>query len=142
MIGRTLSHYRITDRLGAGGMGEVYLAEDAKLKRKVALKVLPPDLASDPVRLARFQREAEALAALSHPNIVTIYSVEDADGVHFITMERVEGEPLDRLIPTEGFDVGRFFDLAMPLVDAVSAAHEHGITHRDLKPANVMVGAD
>ena len=85
----TLSHYRITGRLGAGGMGEVYLAEDGKLKRKVALKVLPPDLASDPVRLARFQREAEALAALSHPNIVTIYSVEDADGVHFITMERV-----------------------------------------------------
>ena len=87
MIGRTLSHYRITDRLGAGGMGEVYLAEDTKLKRRVALKILPADLAADPGRLARFQGEAEALAALNHPNIVTIYSVEYTDGVHFITME-------------------------------------------------------
>jgi TolB-like protein/tRNA A-37 threonylcarbamoyl transferase component Bud32/cytochrome c-type biogenesis protein CcmH/NrfG len=142
MIGRTLSHYRILGQLGTGGMSEVYLAEDTRLKRKVALKVLPPDLASNPIRLARFQREAEALASLSHPNIVTIYSVEDVDGVHFITMERVEGEPLSRQIPSDGMDIGRFFDLAVPLVDAVAAAHERGITHRDLKPANVMVGVD
>jgi serine/threonine protein kinase/Tfp pilus assembly protein PilF len=128
--------------LGAGGMGEVYLAEDTQLKRKVALKVLPPDLASSPIRLARFQREAEALAALSHANIVTIYSVEEIDGVHFMTMERVEGEPLSRQIPSDGMDLGHFFDLAVPLVDAVAAAHERGITHRDLKPANVMIGVD
>jgi serine/threonine protein kinase/tetratricopeptide (TPR) repeat protein len=142
MIGRTLSHYRIIALLGTGGMGEVYLAEDTRLKRKVALKVLPADLASDPTRLARFQREAEALAALTHPNIVTIHSVEDVDGVHFITMEHVEGEPLNREIPPEGMDIGRFFDLAIPLADAVAAAHERGITHRDLKAANVMVGSD
>jgi serine/threonine protein kinase/Tfp pilus assembly protein PilF len=142
MIGRTLSHYRITALLGAGGMGEVYLAEDTRLKRKVALKVLPGDLASSANRLARFQREAEALAALSHPNIVTIYSVEDVDGVHFMTMECVKGKPLSRQIPSEGMDLGRFFDLAVPLVDAVAAAHERGIMHRDLKPANVMLGDD
>jgi serine/threonine protein kinase/tetratricopeptide (TPR) repeat protein len=142
MIGRTLSHYRITALLGAGGFGEVYLAEDTRLKRKVALKVLPPELARNPLRLARFQREAEALAALSHPNIVTIYSVEEVDGVHFMTMERVDGEPLSRQIPSDGMDLGRFFDLAVPLADAVAAAHERGITHRDLKPPNVMVGAD
>jgi serine/threonine protein kinase/tetratricopeptide (TPR) repeat protein len=142
MIGRTLSHYRITALLGVGGMGEVYLAEDTRLKRKVALKVLPGDLASNPVRLARFQREAEALAALSHPNIVTIYSVEEVDGVHFITMEHIDGTPLSRQIPSEGMDLGRFFDLAVPLVDAVAAAHERGIMHRDLKPANVMLDAD
>ena len=142
MIGRTLSHYRILSLLGSGGMGQVYLAEDTRLKRKVALKVLPAGLASDPTRLGRFQREAEALAALSHPNIVTIYSVEDADGVHFMTMEHIDGEPLSRLIPSEGIDLGRFFDLAVPLADAVAVAHERGIMHRDLKPANVMVGTD
>jgi serine/threonine protein kinase/tetratricopeptide (TPR) repeat protein len=142
MIGRTLSHYRIIALLGSGGMGEVYLAEDARLKRKVALKILPPELASNPVRIARFQREAEVLAALSHPNIVTIYSVEEDGGMHFMTMERVEGEPLSRQIPPDGMDLVRFFDLAVPLADAVAAAHDRGITHRDLKPANVMVGAD
>src|SRR5215471_17469440 len=139
MIGRTLSHYRITDRLGAGGMGEVYLAEDTKLKRKIALKVLPTNVATDPERLARFQREAEALAALNHPNIVTIYAVEDVDDVHFIVMEWVEGRSLDYLIPPEGFSAEQAFDLALPLVDAVGAAHDRGITHRDLKPANVMI---
>jgi TolB-like protein/Tfp pilus assembly protein PilF len=142
MIGHVLSHYRIVDRLGAGGMGEVYLAEDTKLKRKVALKVLPPDVAAHAGRLERFQREAEAVAALSHPNIVTIYSVEEAEGIHFITMEHVLGEPLDRLIPPHGFEPESFFEMALPLTDAVAAAHERGITHRDLKPANVMVGAD
>jgi len=142
MIGRTLAHYRIIDHLGKGGMGEVYLAEDTRLKRKVALKILPSAFASDPSRLSRFQREAEAVAALNHPNIVTIHSIEEDDGVHFLTMQRVVGDPLDRLIPAEGLDARRFFELALQLVDAVAAAHDRGITHRDLKPANVMVSPD
>ena len=99
MIGTTISHYRILEKVGAGGMGEVYRATDMRLGRDVALKVLPADMARDPVRLARFQREAKALAALNHPHIVTIFSVEEADGVHFLTMELVEGQSLDRRIP-------------------------------------------
>src|SRR4029077_10877417 len=102
MIGRTLGHYRITTSIGAGGMGEVYRATDTKLGRDVALKVLPADVASDPERLERFQREAKALAALDHPNIVTIHSVEETGAVHFLTMQLVEGQSLDRLIPEGG----------------------------------------
>jgi serine/threonine protein kinase len=98
MIGETLSHYKILDKLGAGGMGEVYLAEDTTLKRQVALKVLPPDLAASQERLERFQREAESLAALNHPNIVHVYSVEEDEGTHFITMELVQGKPLSHLV--------------------------------------------
>ena len=139
MIGRELSHYRIVEKLGEGGMGEVYLAEDTKLDRKVALKVLPPELAASAERRARFEREAKAVAALNHPNIVTVYSVEEADGVHFITMERVKGKPLAEILPKKGFALDRFFALAIPLADAVAAAHQEGITHRDLKPDNVMV---
>ena len=134
MIGRTLSHYQILDTLGAGGMGEVYLAEDSELQRKVALKLLPEDLASDPDRLQRFRREARTVAQLNHPNIVTIYSVEEAEGVHFLTMELVEGKRLTELIPPGGLPLGKLFDLAIPLADAVSSAHQLGITHRDLKP--------
>ncbi|MCI0616550.1 protein kinase, partial [bacterium] len=94
MIGKTLNHFTVLDRLGKGGMAEVYVAEDLKLKRKVALKVLPEEMARDAIRLERFQREAETIAALNHPNIVTIYSVEESDGIHFLTMELVEGETL------------------------------------------------
>src|SRR5688572_24965401 len=100
--GVRLGHYVLGDSLGAGGMGEVYLASDTKLGRDVALKILPPTLASDVDRLARFQREARAVAALNHPHIVTIYSVEESDGLHFFTMEVVEGQPLDRMIPDGG----------------------------------------
>ncbi|HKO03665.1 MAG TPA: protein kinase, partial [Candidatus Acidoferrales bacterium] len=139
MIGRTLSHYRITAAIGAGGMGEVYRATDTKLGRDVALKVLPEEMARDPKRLARFQREARAVAALNHPHIVTIYSVEEAEGVHFLTMELVEGQPLDRLIPKQGFPLDRLLEIVIPLAEALSAAHEKGIVHRDLKPANVML---
>src|SRR5450432_3708664 len=96
--GQSLSHSRIVDKIGAGGMGEVYRATDTKLNRDVALKVLPAEMALDPERLARFQREARAVAALNHPHIVTIYSVEELDGVHFLTMELVDGQPLDRRI--------------------------------------------
>jgi len=139
VIGRTLGHYRIAGRLGKGGMGEVYLAEDTKLNRRVALKVLRAEVAGDPERRRRFEREAQAVAALNHPNIVMVHSVEEAEGVHFITMELVEGRTLSELIPKDGLPLGRFFELAAPLADAVSAAHERGITHRDLKPENVMV---
>ena len=142
MIGQTISHYRILEKLGAGGMGEVYLAEDTKLRRKVALKVLPEDMASDPERLERFKREARAVAALNHPNIVTIYSVEEVEGVHFLTMELVEGKTLADLVPAKGLKLDRFFELATPIADALSVAHEKGITHRDLKPGNIMVGDD
>jgi Tol biopolymer transport system component/predicted Ser/Thr protein kinase len=142
VIGTTLLHYRILDRLGRGGMGEVFVAEDTKLRRKVALKVLPPDLARDPARRARFEREATSIAALNHPNIVTIHSVEQAEGLHFLTMELVEGKPLRQVIPKEGLPLARFFDLAIPLADALASAHRHGIIHRDLKPDNIVVGDD
>ena len=142
MIGSTISHYRITGKLGSGGMGDVYEAEDTELRRKVALKVLPEDLASDPERLERFKREARAVAALNHPNIITLHSVEEADGRHFLTMELVEGESLDQRIPEGGLSLDQLFELAIPVADALAAAHEKGVVHRDLKPANVMVGAD
>ena len=142
MIGRTLAHYRIAAAIGAGGMGEVFRATDTKLGRDVALKVLPPEMASRPERLARFQREARAVAALNHPHIVTIYSVEEADGVHFLTMELVEGQALDRTIPEGGLPLGRIFEIATALAEALAAAHDKGIVHRDLKPANVMIAND
>jgi len=142
MIGRTLAHYRITASLGAGGMGEVFRATDTKLGREVALKVLPAEVAEDPERLDRFQREAKALAALDHPGIVTVYSVEEADGVHFLTMQLVEGEPLGRAIPDGGLALARWLEIASGIAEALAGAHEKGIVHRDLKPANIMVTAD
>jgi serine/threonine protein kinase/tetratricopeptide (TPR) repeat protein len=123
-------------------MGEVYLAEDLRLGRQVALKTLPPDLASHPLFLERFQREARAVAALQHPNVVTIHSVEETDGVPFLTMELVKGQTLDELIPPGGMEFHRLLEIAIQLVDALVAAHEHGIVHRDIKPRNVMVDAD
>ena len=138
-IGEDLGHYRILGHLGSGGMGEVYLAEDTNLDRRVALKILPRDLADDPERLARFRREAKAVAALNHPNIVTIHAVEEVEGLHFLAMELVEGEGLGGQIPEDGLALDRFFTLAIPLADGVATAHEQRILHRDLKPANVMV---
>ncbi len=142
MVGRTLNHYTVVEPLGKGGMGEVWVAEDKKLGRRVALKVLPEALAADADRRGRFEREARAVAALNHPNIVTIHSVEEADGVHFLTMELVDGERLTRRIGEQGLELDRFFDIAIPLADAVHAAHQQGIMHRDLKPDNVMVNKD
>jgi TolB-like protein/Tfp pilus assembly protein PilF len=141
LIGQTLAHYRITAAIGAGGMGEVYRATDTKLGRDVALKVLPAEMASSPERLERFKREARAVAALNHPHIVTIYSVEEADSVHFLTMELVEGQSLDLLLAEGALPVARLVEIATALADALAAAHEKGIVHRDLKPANVMVGS-
>jgi Tol biopolymer transport system component len=137
--GTRLGHYTIVSPLGAGGMGEVWLAEDATLKRKVALKVLPAAVAGDPDRLARFQREAETIAALSHPNIVTIHSIEQDGDVRFLTMELVEGQSLDRMIPRGGLPLGQVLDIGAALADALVASHDKGIIHRDLKPANVML---
>ncbi len=139
MLAETLGHYRILRPLGKGGMGEVYAAQDTKLGRSVALKVLPQALAADPSRRERFEREARAVAALNHPHIVTIHSVEEADGVPFLTMELIDGRRLSELIPPQGMALDGFLQLAVPLADAVSAAHKRGIVHRDLKPANVMV---
>jgi serine/threonine protein kinase/tetratricopeptide (TPR) repeat protein len=141
-VGQSVLHYRIVDKIGAGGMGEVYRATDTKLGREVALKVLPVDMALDPDRLSRFQREARAIAALNNPHIVTIYSVEEAGGTHFLTMELVEGLSLDRLILPSGLSVAQVVNIASALADAIAAAHEKGIVHRDLKPANVMVSTD
>ena len=139
MIGKNISHYQILEKLGEGGMGQVYLAEDSRLNRRVALKVLPPDMADDPARLGRFQREAKTVAALNHPNIVTIYSVEEGELGHFITMELVEGRSLDQLIRPGGLTPSEIFKIGVPLADALAAAHARGIVHRDLKPGNIMV---
>jgi TolB-like protein/cytochrome c-type biogenesis protein CcmH/NrfG len=137
--GKQLGQYQILDKLGQGGMGEVWRARDTKLGREVALKLLPEDLAQDPERRARFEREARAIAALNHPNIVTIYAVEEIDGRPLLAMELVDGHTLTELIPEGGMPLRRLLQLAVPLADALATAHARGITHRDLKPANVMV---
>ncbi len=130
MIGQTLGHYRITGKLGEGGMGEVYRATDSKLGREVAIKVLPAAFADDPDRMARFQREAQVLASLNHPNIAAIYGIED----RAIVMELVEGEILHGPLPLD-----TALNYAGQIADALEAAHEKGITHRDLKPANIKI---
>ncbi len=137
--GSRLGTYEILGSLGAGGMGEVYRARDPRLGRDVAIKVLPEDVARDPDRLARFEREARSLAALNHPGIVTIFAVEEAEGTRFLAMELVEGDGLDTLVPPGGLPLPRFLEIAVPLAEALSAGHERGIVHRDLKPGNVMV---
>jgi serine/threonine protein kinase len=147
--GQQLLHYRLIEKIGEGGMGVVWKAEDTKLGRQIALKVLPETMAADPERRARFEREARAVAALNHPNIVTLYSVEEADpstssgqAVHFITMELVEGRTLTQLLPKNGFPLSRLLEIGIPLADAVSRAHRAGITHRDLKPDNIMIDVE
>jgi eukaryotic-like serine/threonine-protein kinase len=136
---QNLGHYQIIMRLGAGGMGEVYLARDSRLNRPVAVKILPASFADDPSSLRRFQTEAEAAATLNHPNVATIYSVEKLDGQSFITMEYVAGKTLDSLIPAGGYDLKIFLELFIPLSDALSHAHEKGVIHRDIKPGNLIV---
>jgi len=142
MTGETLNHYKILEPLGKGGMGEVWVAEDTRLGRRVALKVLPEDLATDPERLARFEREARVLASLNHPNIVTIYSVEESGSRRFITMELVEGQTLRQSIPVGGLDTDKLLDYATAIAEAVGGAHDQGVTHRDLKPDNVLISND
>jgi len=140
--GQQVLHYRLIEKIGEGGMGVVYLAEDTKLDRKVALKVLPTELASDPERMQRFEREAKTVAGLSHPNIVTLHSVEKVAGDHFITMELVEGEDLATRIACGPVPLAEALPIALQIAEALEAAHERGIIHRDLKPANVRVTAD
>jgi len=142
MIGQTLGHYLILDKLGAGGMGEVYRAEDTTLKRIVALKVLRDHHSGSRWNLQRFQREAETLATLDHPNIVTVYSVEEVDGIHFLTMQLIDGEALSRLIPQDGLPVRDILEIGIALAEALAAAHSKGIVHRDLKPSNIMVSEE
>jgi serine/threonine-protein kinase len=137
-----LGHYEILGPLGAGGMGEVYRARDHRLGREVAVKVLPQEVAASPDRLARFEVEARTVARLSHPNIVTLHSVEDEAGVRFITMELVDGQTLSTLATPGGLPLARLLEIAIPLTDALVAAHERGVVHRDLKPGNVMVTRD
>jgi len=144
--GTCLGPYEVGAQIGVGGMGEVYRATDTRLGRDVALKVLPPGLAGDPDRLARFRREARALAAFDHPAIVTVFSVEDAElggqTVHFLTMQLVDGLPLDRVIPSGGLPAERVLSIGRAVAEVLAAAHDKGIVHRDLKPANVMLTAD
>jgi len=140
--GTRLGHYDIVAPLGAGGMGEVYRARDVRLGRDVALKVLPADVAADANRLARFEHEARTVAGLNHPNVVTLFSVEDVDGTRFLTMELVEGESLDRSVVPGGLPIARVLELGIALADGLTAAHDKGVVHRDLKPANVILTRD
>lgn len=142
MIGTTLSHYRILEKLGAGGMGEVFLAEDTTLDRRVAIKVLPDVFAGDPERLARFEREAKLLASLNHPNIASIYGLGQADGKRFIVMELAEGETLAKRISRGPRPVDQTLAICRQIAEGLESAHEKGIIHRDLKPSNVMISDD
>jgi serine/threonine protein kinase len=142
MIGKTISHYQITEKIGAGGMGEVYRAEDTNLHRHVAVKVLPDEFVHDAERLARFQREAQVLASLSHPNIATLYGLEESDGKRFIVMELVEGQTLAHRLLKGPLPVDEALEVCRQIAEGLEASHEKGVIHRDLKPGNVMVTAD
>ncbi len=139
LAGRTLSHFKVLDKLGAGGMGIVYKAIDTRLNRPAALKILPPERISDPERKHRFAKEARAASALNHPNIVTIYDIDQADGLDFIAMEYVAGKSLDELIPRSGLRTGQALKIGIQIAEGLSRAHTIGIIHRDLKPSNIMV---
>src|SRR5262249_49711141 len=140
MIGKTVGHYRITAKLGAGGMGEVFLAEDRRLERKAAIKFLPAEMLVRPERRQRFLNEARAASALNHPHVCVVYDVgETADGLPYIAMEFVEGQPLDALVKQGPLEIARIAEIGVQVADALDAAHGLGIVHRDIKPANISL---
>ncbi len=137
--GTKLGRYEIRSKIGEGGMGEVYLAQDTELDRPVALKFLSAEVARDQQRLHRFLQEARAASALSHPNVAHIYEIGEAEGAHFIAMEYVEGSPLDKKIGSQPLSMSELLDIAIQIADALDEAHRKGITHRDIKSSNIMI---
>src|ERR1700674_3331814 len=142
VLGARLGVYEVTAQIGEGGMGQVYRARDTKLNRDVALKLLPDAFASDPVRLARFTREAQTLASLNHPHIAAIYGIEESSGIRALVMELVEGEDLSQRIARGAIPLAEALPIAKQIAEALEAAHEQGIIHRDLQPANIKVRDD
>ena len=142
MVGKTIAHYKVLEKLGKGGMGEVWKAHDQKLGREVAIKTLPEEFARDEERLARFKREARLLASLNHPNVAAIYGLEEDNGTRFLVLELVEGETLAERLKSGPIPVEESLELALQIAEALEAAHEKGVIHRDLKPANIKVTPD
>ena len=142
LIGRSLGSYRIVDKIGEGGMGEVYRARDERLDRNVAIKVLAEHFAKDPERRERFEREARAVSSLNHPNICTLYDIGEHDGIEFIVMEHIEGETLASRLEQGALPLDRALQVGIEIADGLDKAHRQGIVHRDLKPGNIMLTGD